>query len=191
MTSAQRKSVARHGDDALISGVDAHGRLFPIDKLEAHRRGVRHLAISVFVFRNDEMLIQKRAAGKYHSPGLWANACCSHPNWGESFEAAAHRRLREELGLTAQLTPGACIDYDADVGADLQEIERVQLYRAAWRSASGAINANPQEVCETRWIAWDALLQEVAASPDDFAPWFRIYLARWSELGLDLDCAAA
>ena len=75
------------------------GRLVPVDKLEVHRRGLRHPAVSVFLLDGERTLIQRRALGKYHTPGLWANACCTHPRWGEEPAACALRRLREELGV--------------------------------------------------------------------------------------------
>ena len=77
------------------------GRLTPVDKLEVHRRGLRHPAVSVFVLDGERTLIQRRALGKYHTPGLWANACCTHPRLGEEPAACALRRLREELGIRA------------------------------------------------------------------------------------------
>ena len=74
------------------------GVLTPVEKLEAHLKGLRHKAVSVFVIAGGEVLIQRRALGKYHTPGLWANTCCTHPEWGETAAACAVRRLREELG---------------------------------------------------------------------------------------------
>lgn len=59
------------------------GSLTPVEKLDAHLRGLRHKAVSVFVMAQDALLIQRRALGKYHTPGLWANTCCTHPNWGK------------------------------------------------------------------------------------------------------------
>jgi isopentenyl-diphosphate delta-isomerase len=75
------------------------GKLTPVEKLEAHVKGLRHKAISVFVMRGDQVLLQRRALGKYHTPGLWANTCCTHPFWGEDSETCALRRLDEELGI--------------------------------------------------------------------------------------------
>ena len=76
------------------------GTLQPVEKLEAHKRGLKHKAISVFVFHNDKILLQRRALGKYHTPGLWANTCCTHPNWNEKDTDCANRRVFEELHLT-------------------------------------------------------------------------------------------
>ena len=76
-----------------------NGALTPVEKLEVHQRGLRHKAVSIFVMRNNETLIQRRALEKYHTPGLWANACCTHPYWDEPAPATAKRRLKEELGI--------------------------------------------------------------------------------------------
>ncbi len=168
----------------MIPGVAADGGLYPIEKLEAHRRGALHLAVSVFVFDGDALLIQQRAASKYHCPLQWANTCCTHPHWGESLAASAHRRVREELGFEAALTPGATIDYEADVGGGLREHERVTIFMG--RADRAALTAQPdrEEVAAVRWAAPADLAAEAVAAPDRFAPWFRIYLHRWADLGL-------
>ena len=77
-----------------------NGTLTPVDKLEVHQRGLRHTAVSVFVLHGDAILLQRRALGKYHTPGLWANTCCTHPHWDENAKTCAVRRLEEELGIT-------------------------------------------------------------------------------------------
>ena len=98
------------------------GTLAPVEKLEVHLRGLRHKAVSVFVLAGGKVLIQQRALGKYHTPGLWANSCCTHPHWGERPGDCATRRLREELGITG-LTPDHRdrIEYRAGVGGGLVE----------------------------------------------------------------------
>ncbi len=168
----------------MIPGVAADGGLYPIEKLEAHRRGVLHLAVSVFVFDGGDLLIQQRAAAKYHCAHQWANTCCTHPHWGESLDASAHRRLREELGVDAALTPRATIDYDADVGGGLREHERVTIFIGRVDRADLSLAPDPDEVAATRWAAPADLVGEARAAPEGFAPWFRIYLQRWAELGL-------
>jgi isopentenyl-diphosphate delta-isomerase len=168
----------------LIPAVGADGVLYPIEKMEAHRDGVLHLAVSVFAFRGRELLIQQRAAGKYHSGLQWANSVCTHPHWDETPAASAHRRLREELGLEASVQACAMIDYEADVGSGLREVERVQVFRAEI-AAAAPLAPDPAEVAAIRWAAPDALMAEARAEPGRFAPWFRIYLERWNELGLD------
>ena len=126
---AQSMRACRNGIETLMTTyVPAwiDGVLQPVEKLEVHERGLRHKAVSVFVCRNEELLLQRRALGKYHTPGLWANACCTHPNWDESGIDCATRRLREELGimgLTCDFRDQ--IEYHADVGNGMIEHEVV------------------------------------------------------------------
>ena len=152
------------------------GQLIPVEKLEAHQRGLRHKAVSVFVLAGNQVLIQRRAMGKYHTPGLWANTCCTHPEWDESPLDCAIRRLDEELGITG-LTPEHRdrIEYRADVGGGLIEHELVDLFTAeADRDLS--FTPNPEEVMETRWVTYRELKQMVERFPARFTPWLRIYL---------------
>ena len=156
------------------------GTLMPVEKLAVHERGLRHMAISVFVMRGDDLLIQRRALSKYHTPGLWANTCCTHPNWGEPALQCAERRLDEELGIKGlTLTHRDRLEYRADVGSGLIEHEVVDLFLAD-APETLTVNPNPEEVCETRWVALDALNEEVARRPEAFTPWLRIYLAEHS-----------
>ena len=154
------------------------GELTPVEKLEAHQRGLRHKAISVFLIDGDRTLIQRRALGKYHTPGLWANTCCTHPNWDEAPEDCAHRRLKEELGIqSVRLTHADQVEYRADVGDGLIEHEVVEIYRA---SSIGklSIALNPDEVMDTLWVSFDALATEIDKTPSRFTPWLRIYMER-------------
>ena len=153
------------------------GRLTPVEKLEAHLQGLRHKAISVFVMDGDRVLIQQRALGKYHTPGMWANTCCTHPHWDEGAEACATRRLGEELGITGlRLSHRDRVEYRAEVGAGLIEHEVVDIFTAA-AGPGLAVVPNPAEVMAVRWVALDALRAEVAREPARFTPWLRIYLA--------------
>lgn len=168
----------------LISGIAADGSLYRVEKMEAHRRGDLHLAVSVFAFRRGRLLIQRRAMGKYHSGGQWANTACTHPHWGEAAGPSARRRLREELGVDADAWQTATIEYRADVGGGLTEHERVQVFRADLPDEA-YICPNPDEVCEVAWADPEKLVERVAREPECFAPWFRIYLQRWDDLNLD------
>jgi isopentenyl-diphosphate delta-isomerase len=153
------------------------GRLAPVDKLEVHRRGLRHPAISVFVMDGERTLVQRRAETKYHTPGLWANACCTHPHWDECMEACAIRRLREELGVTGLvLVPRDRIEYRAAVGGGLVEHEVVSLFTAE-ADRDLPVTPNPAEVMDVRWVGIDALREEIDAEPERFTPWLRIYMA--------------
>lgn len=158
--------------------VDPDGQAIGVaEKLDAHRRGLRHSAVSVFLVNSDgEMLIQQRAAGKYHSPGRWANACCTHPRPGEDPAAAAARRLGEELGIEAPpIQPSGSIAYREQVSPTLIEDEVCQLFIGRH---DAPVRPHPAEVAATRWIGREALLKEVGNAPDRFAVWFRIYLER-------------
>ena len=152
------------------------GRLQPLGKLEVHQRGLRHKAVSVFVLDGPRVLIQQRAAGKYHTPGLWANTCCTHPRWDEDPATCAIRRLREELGITG-LYPAFAgrVEYRADVGQGLTEHELVDIF-VAEAPADLRVQPNPSEVQAVRWVDLYDLSAEVLRTPDQFTPWLRIYL---------------
>jgi isopentenyl-diphosphate delta-isomerase len=167
-----------------IAAVTDGGALYPLEKMDVHRRGILHLAVSVFVFSGEELLMQRRALGKYHSGGQWANSCCTHPYWREPLLRAAERRTREELGLSIALKPAGVITYRASVGSGLIEHERVQIFHAEADRDRLCLMPNPDEVMETRLVSVAALCFAAKVNPGDFAPWFRIYLERWDELGL-------
>ncbi len=165
-------------EEIMIPGIESDGSFYPIEKMEAHRRGVLHLAISVFVFSGDHLLIQRRADGKYHCGGLWANTCCTHPHWGESPVDGAPRRLQEELGFTVSLREVGVVEYRADVGKRLVEHERVHMFHGEVDRDALTFTPNPEEVSDTRWTTRNELMLEVARTPEIFTPWFRIYLDR-------------
>ena len=153
-----------------------NGTLTPSDKLAVHREGLRHKAVSIFVVEGEKVLIQRRALGKYHTPGLWANTCCTHPMWNEGLVDCALRRLRQELGITG-LYPNHRdrIEYRADVGGGMVEHEVVDIY-IAYATPGMRITPNPEEVMAVRWIGLYDLAAEVARHPERFTPWLRIYL---------------
>ena len=158
------------------------GTLVPVEKLSAHRRGLRHLAVSVFVVQRGAILLQRRALGKYHTPGLWANTCCTHPGWDEPAEDCALRRLDEELGIRGlALDHRGEVEYRADVGDGLIEHEVVQVFSAE-APEDLRIVPNPEEVMATDWMTRAQLRAAIALSPERFTPWLRIYLNRHSEM---------
>jgi isopentenyl-diphosphate delta-isomerase len=120
--------------------------------------------------------MQRRAMGKYHTPGLWTNTCCTHPEWDELPETCAIRRLDEELGITG-LWPEHRhhLEYRADVGGGLTEHEVVDVF-VADAADDLVIRPNPDEVMDVEWTRFSDLMASVQQAPDRFTPWLRIYL---------------
>nr|WP_281494063.1 isopentenyl-diphosphate Delta-isomerase [Jannaschia sp. S6380] len=148
----------------------------PVDKLEVHRRGLRHMAVSVFVVDRRRLLVQQRALAKYHTPGLWANTCCTHPHWQEHPDDCAARRLGEELGITdLPLRHRGRLEYRAEVGGGMIEHEVVDIY-LGHSDPSLRIEPDPAEVQDTDWIDLDVLAGQAERKPERFTPWLRIYL---------------
>jgi isopentenyl-diphosphate delta-isomerase len=192
--AAMRRDYRRRGsvrlpdtaDETLVvPAIGADGRLFPAGKMDVHRSGQLHLAVSVFVFCGEFLLIQRRALGKYHCGGMWANTCCTHPHWGETPEACAHRRLREEVGLALALEARGVVDYRAEVTNGLIENERVHVFEGVAADMRLPAGFDPDEVAEMRWTDRASLRAAIAAEPALYTPWLRIYLERWSELALN------
>ena len=143
-----------------------------MEKQEAHVAGLLHRAFSVFVFNNEnQLLIQKRAEDKYHSPGLWTNTCCSHPREGETYAEGASRRLQEEMGFECPLEYVFDFIYKADVGDGLTEHELDYVFRGTF-NGSPVVNRN--EVSEYKWIDFEELKLDVEENPDKYTRWFQI-----------------
>ena len=130
----------------------------------------------------DKILIQQRALSKYHTPGLWANTCCTHPKWEEEPAHCAIRRLDEELGIQG-LSPRykGQVEYRADVGDGLIEHEVVEVF-VAQTTEDLHLSLNPDEVMATRWVAFNDLMTEVKQQPERFTPWLSIYLDKHANL---------
>ncbi|UYQ92440.1 isopentenyl-diphosphate Delta-isomerase [Chitinophaga horti] len=160
---------------ASVILVDEHDEPTGImEKLEAHEKGLLHRAFSVFVFNNEgHMLLQQRADGKYHSPGLWTNTCCSHPSPGESTMAAAHRRLKEEMGFDCGLEEAFHFTYRATFDNGLIEHEFDHVFIGHF---NGEITPNPEEVGSYRYLPLADIRRWVADKPSEFTPWFKIAL---------------
>lgn len=157
------------------------GRLQPVEKLAVHRQGLRHKAVSVFVICDGHILLQQRALTKYHSGGQWANTCCTHPHWGEPAGTCARRRLQEELGINGlAVLPAGQVEYRAEVTGGLVEHEVVEVFLAQ-TAIRPALFLDPAEVADTAWMTLAELDAAIAADPDRFTPWLRIYLAEHRE----------
>ncbi|UFK97315.1 isopentenyl-diphosphate Delta-isomerase [Kaistella faecalis] len=150
-----------------------------MDKMQAHENGILHRAFSVFLFNDKgEMLLQKRAADKYHSPNQWTNAVCSHPRLEETYLEAAERRLKEELGIETPLTYRFNFLYKADVGQNLWEHELDHVFTGNFE---GEFKLNEEEVSEVRYISIDELDKEMSANPESFTEWFKIILKEYKQ----------
>ena len=146
------------------------------EKLEAHRTGALHRAFSVVLVNSrGEILMQRRALAKYHSGGLWSNACCGHPRPGEGVLLAARRRLREEMGILCDLTPGGSFIYRASVTSELTEHEFDHVFAGRY---DGDPLPNPDEVMEWRWSDTMAELDRLHARPELYTAWLPLVLPR-------------
>jgi isopentenyl-diphosphate Delta-isomerase len=147
------------------------------EKLKAHQNGGKlHRAISIFVFnKKGETMLQQRAMSKYHAAGKWSNTCCSHPMYEESVDAAAHRRLMEEMGFDCDMRKVFTFIYKAEVGNGLTEHEYDHVI---FGSYDGEPKLNKEEAMDFRWVPLDKLHDEIIKTPDRFSPWLRIVLDR-------------
>jgi len=179
MQSLSSRSV---GNQEMITAIDKDGGLYPIEKMDAHVKNVPHQAISVFLFQRGKLLLQQRASHKYHSGGLWANTCCSHPRWQESPDICATRRISEELGFSAEVTFFGKIDYAADVGGELFENESAFCYVGTMPDKTSVENFNKEEVKAVRWIDLETLRKEVTQNPQSYTQWIRIYVLKHFDL---------
>lgn len=172
MTSTDNDPVVLvDGDDVAVGTAS---------KLDAHRRGLKHRAISALVHNSaGEMLLQRRNPAKYHSGGLWTNACCSHPYPGESVADAAKRRLRQEMGVTCPLQPLFRFSYRSHLPGGLIEDEIVHVFGGTY---DGPVAPDPTEVGEWKWIALRNLKADLHARPDKYTVWFRRYVAEHGTL---------
>ena len=141
-------------------------------KMEAHRQAVLHRAFSVFVLNpQGQLMLQQRAADKYHSPLLWTNTCCSHQRDGESNLAAGKRRLQEEMGFVADLKETTSFIYKApfDNGLTEHEFDHVMV-----GYCNDSPNINPDEVEAWKWMPLEAVKEDIAEQPEIYTEWFKI-----------------
>lgn len=147
-----------------------------MEKLEAHEKAILHRAISVFICNSKgEWLLQRRATNKYHSNGLWTNACCSHPYPGETNLEAAHRRLMEEMGLETSLLELFHFTYKAELDNELTEHELDHVFLGI---TDNDPVINTEEVKEWKRISYKQLLEETDKMPEQFTVWFRMIFKR-------------
>lgn len=150
-----------------------------MEKLEAHQKGLLHRAFSVMIYdQAGRLLIQKRAAHKYHSANLWANSCCGHPYPNENSKVAAERRLNEELGFTVPVAPRTKIKYALTLKDGLYEREFVHVFEGIFEE-SIHLAPNPEEVSEIAWVDPKEILIDALQNPEFYARWFKLYLFKY------------
>ena len=146
-------------------------------KLEAHEKGVLHRAFSVFIFNNNgELMLQKRALTKYHSPGLWTNTCCSHQREGESNIYSAKRRLSEEMGFVTELYEKTSFIYKAKFENGLIEHELDHIIVGNYNQ-SPIINSF--EVDSWKWMSMEDNKNNIKDQPYNYTAWFKIIFKKY------------
>ena len=154
----------------LVNEKDEQIGLMP--KMEAHEKALLHRAFSVFVFNEqNELMIQQRAFGKYHSPGLWTNTCCSHQREGESNIEAGKRRLQEEMGFSTELNDTISFIYKAPFYNGLTEHEFDHILVGYF---NGEPDLNPEEVHAWKWMSLEELKADMEKQPQLYTEWFKI-----------------
>jgi isopentenyl-diphosphate delta-isomerase len=151
-----------------------------MEKMEAHRKATLHRAFSVFIFNaKGEMLLQQRAEKKYHSGGLWTNACCSHPRPGEETPEAAKRRLKEEMGFHTPLKKIFDFIYKAEVDNGLTEFEFDHVFAGEY---NGIISPDPEEVSNFCYKNLQEIRQSLLSYPQNYTAWFHLAFPKIEEL---------
>ena len=146
-----------------------------MEKIEAHYKGALHRAFSVFLHDGrGNVLLQRRALSKYHSGGLWTNACCSHPRKGETVEQAAHRRLMEELGIDCSVKEVSHFIYRAELDKDMIEHELDHVLTGEIDVKT--MDFNPEEVDSIDWLSFEDLKKDIQTNPDKYTVWFQIIM---------------
>lgn len=145
------------------------------EKMQAHEQGLLHRAFSVFILRKHnqkfEVLLQQRNANKYHCGALWTNTCCSHPRAGEGIQAGAERRLKEEMGMSTNLTVIDSFTYRAEFSNGLTEHEYDHVLIGYYDGKP--IIFNPEEVQDCRWVTLTELQQHLIEQPEIYTPWLQ------------------
>ena len=147
-----------------------------MEKLAAHQQGLLHRAFSILIFNDEgEVLLQKRALCKYHSPGLWTNTCCSHPRPGEPLEDAVHRRLLEEMGFDCELSHAFHFIYHVSFDNGLYEHELDHVFEGVHNEIPPF---NTNEVEDAQFFGVNYITDDMRAHPEKYTEWFKII---WKE----------
>lgn len=148
-----------------------------MEKIEAHEKALLHRAFSVFILNDkNEVMLQQRAASKYHSPLLWTNTCCSHQRAGETNIAAGKRRLLEEMGFQVDLKELFSFIYKApfDNGLTEHELDHVMI-----GYSNQEPNVNKEEVEDWKWMSMEAIKHDMKDHPENYTAWFKIIFEKF------------
>lgn len=149
------------------------------EKIYAHQKGLLHRAFSIFIFNSkNELLLQQRAFGKYHSGGLWSNTCCSHPKPGEKIIVAAHRRLKEEMGFDCKIEEQFSFLYEAKL--DMLSEHEFDHVLIGFHDNDPKIN--PAEVSDFKWMTIIELQKDIRKNSDKYTYWFKIAFPKAADL---------
>lgn len=163
-------------EESQILMVDTKDQIIGYSTKEnCHKEPILHRAFSVFLYTGDKMLIQQRAIEKYHSGGLWTNACCSHPRVGQSIEEEVKTRLKEELGIICECEKKFSFLYYHQFRNDLYEYEMDHVFIGEF---NGEVIVNPSEVMDVKWIPFEELREDVLKHPERYTVWFITALPR-------------
>ncbi|WP_242205675.1 isopentenyl-diphosphate Delta-isomerase [Aestuariivivens insulae] len=161
----------------LVNEKDEPIGLMP--KMEAHEKALLHRAFSVFVFNdNNELMLQQRALGKYHSPGLWTNTCCSHQREGETNIEAGKRRLQEEMGFVTELEDSISFIYKAPFDNGLTEHEYDHVLLGKYNDMPVI---NKEEVADWKWMPLEAVREDIKKQPGIYTEWFKVIFDKFYE----------
>ena len=159
----------------LVNEKDEKIGLMP--KLEAHEKALLHRAFSVFVFNHkNELMLQKRALHKYHSPGLWTNTCCSHQRDGETSLEAGKRRLQEEMGFVTKLEEAISFIYKAPFDNGLTEHEFDHVLVGSYEEHP---KINEEEVADWKWMPLEEVNESINQNPELYTVWFKIIFEKY------------
>ena len=161
----------------LVNEQDKQIGLMP--KMEAHEKALLHRAFSVFVFNdNNDLIQQQRALTKYHSPGLWTNTCCSHQREGETNISAGKRRLMEEMGFITDLKESISFIYKAPFDNGLTEHEYDHVLLGTY---NGIPNINTEEVADWKWMPLEDVKVDISLRPELYTAWFKVIFEKFYE----------
>jgi isopentenyl-diphosphate Delta-isomerase len=162
------KIILVNQEDKIIGGEE---------KLKVHQLGLLHRAFSIFIFNSKgELLLQQRAKGKHHSGGLWSNSCCSHQRPKELLSRAAHRRLKQEMGLVCKLKEIFNFRYKVKFANGLVENELDHVFVGL---NDRRPKLNPEEASAFKYIAIKDLMHDIKINPDNYTAWLKIIMTKY------------